>query len=108
MCGYGAIAHFGEHPVFGVMYYDILFNIIFIYTLIFERAFKIPQLFDQATKHALLRMRGNGTPVLSRQLLSIPPIGVQVGHFHKMERVSTLIFVDFVLTNIVSMLVAYG
>ena len=25
--GYAAIAHFGDHPIFGIMYYGILFDV---------------------------------------------------------------------------------
>ena len=106
--GYAALAHFSEYPIFGVMYYVILFDVTFIYTVIYEKAFKVPQMFEEATASALLRMRGKQVCVFRRQIRSIPRTGIKVGQFHKMERESTLIFVDFVVKNIVGMLVAYG
>lgn len=108
LSGYSAVAHFEEHPIFGVVYYFMLIDVTFIYTVIYEKAFKIPQLFDQARAYALLHRRGKRRDAFRREILSIPSTGIQVGNFHKMERASTLVFVHFVLTNIVSMLVAYG
>ena len=107
MNGYAAIAHFAEHPIFGVMYYILLVDCAFIYTVIYEKAFKIPQLFDQAASCALLRIRRNRTNVFRRQILSIRRTGIRVGHFHQMERTSTLIFLNYVVTNIVNMLVSF-
>ena len=107
LTGYSALAHFHQHPIFGIMYYLMLFDVTTIYTLIYGKAFKIPQLFDQATTSALLSMRGNRRGMFTRQIKSIPQTGIKVGHFHTIERVSTPIFIDFVLRNIVSMLVAY-
>ena len=106
VCGYAAIAHFGEHPIFGVMYYFLLVDCTFIYTVLYGKAFKIPQLFDKAASCALLRTRRNRTNGFRKQILSIRRSGIRVGDFHQMERTSTLIYVNYVLTNIVNMLVA--
>ena len=81
---------------------------MFIYTVIYEKAFKIPELFEQVAVSALLHLRGDRRDVFRRQIQSIPRTGIKVGNFHKMERESTLIFMDFVVKNIVNMLVAYG
>lgn len=107
LSGYAAIAHFSEQPIFRIMYYVILFDVIFIYTLIYDKAFKIPELFGQVAASALLEIRGKRKNYLRRQIFSIPRAGNKVGNSHKMERESTLIFMNFILNNIVSMLVAY-
>lgn len=65
--GFAAVAHFSEHPDFGVMYYVILFDVAFSYTIIYEKTFKIPELFDQAAACALLRIRGCRYDVFRRQ-----------------------------------------
>ena len=41
-------------------------------------------------------------------LKSIPPVGIQVGRFYYLERASTLIFCDFVLNQVVSVVVGMG
>ena len=111
-CGYAAIAHFKDHPVFGVMYYLMLLDAALIYMLLYEKAFKVPELFNRAKP--LLRLRGNRVrnglqrKVMSRQAMSIQPVGIKVGEFHTLERLSSPIFLHYVLTNVVGMLVAYG
>ena len=40
--GYAAVAHFGNYPVFGVMYYGILFDVSLFYAIPYEKAFKVP------------------------------------------------------------------
>ena len=118
ICGYAAIAHFKEHPIFGIMYYVIFFDVTLAYSLLYEKAFKTPTLFRQAIRAELMNL-GTGkyrqawTPaqqnmVRCRQLRSIPSIGIQVGQFHTLERTSTPVFLDFVLGNIVSMLMAFN
>ena len=115
--GYAAIAHFTEHPVFGIMYYGILIDVTLVYTIIYGKAFKTPDLFKQAVDAELMRLgteRGGGIErdaqrkVLTKQIRSIPSIGFKVGHFHTLERTSTPVFLDFVISNIVSMLVVFA
>ena len=108
--GYAAIAHFSDYPIFGVMYYIIVIQASFLYTVSYDKAFKIPGSFKEATKQALLRLCGGNhgdMHILKRQMLSIPPVGIKVGEFHVLERQSTPAFVDYVVNNIVSMLVAF-
>ena len=111
VCGYATIAHFNEYPIFGVMYFVLFVDASLIYMILYETAFKVPALFEQAKVQLRLRARAvYGRPernVLDRQIMSIPPVGVKVGNFHMLERTSTPVFLDFVLTNIVSMLVVY-
>ena len=107
--GYAAIAHFTDYPVFGVLYHVIAVFAAFVYIFSFDQAFKIPSLFEYAAKEAMLHARiGNpeSVKIFKLQIKSIPRIGIKVGEFHMMERQSTLLFVDFVLGQIVSLLVA--
>ena len=110
--GYAAIAHFREHPVFGVMYYVMFFEAAVVYMLLYEKAFKVPVLFQ--TAKSLLRLQGSTLrnkaerKLLGMRAMSIQPVGIKVGKFHTLERISTPVFGDYVLRNVVSMLVAYG
>ena len=56
-CGYAAIAHFQEHPVFGVMYYVMFLEAAPVYMLLYQKAFKVPVLFQRAK--FLLRLNGS-------------------------------------------------
>ena len=47
-----------------------------------------------------------GRLLLQKSMLSVQPFAMQVGHFHAMERISSLLFVDFVTKNVVGLLVA--
>ena len=109
--GYAAIVHFQDYPVIGVMYCVLLINASLIYMLLYENGFKVPEKFHKAK--STLRLRGSGRgrgknwKVLDRQLMPIPSVGIKVGEFHMLERTSTPLFLHYVLTNIVNMLVAY-
>ena len=109
--GYAAIAHFSDHPIFGLMYYVIFFDILLIYPLVYGNAFRIPAMFEDVK--VLLRLCGLRYTervqwkILTRSVNSIPAVGVKVGDFHTLERTSTPIFLNYVLTNVVNMLVAH-
>ena len=110
-CGYAAIAHFHDHPIFGVMYYVFLINSVLIYTQMYEKAFQVSAQLEGVKR--LMKRRGinYGSQVqrklLVRRINSIPLVGVKVGDFHVMERTSTPVFLHYIVTNIVNMLVAY-
>ena len=109
--GYAAIAHFGAYPVLGVMCYLIFLNSAFVYILCYDKAFKVPVLFQRVTQRAMLVTHvGNAeaSKIFKRQMRSFPRVGIKVGEFNMMERESTMNYIDFVLNNIVSLLVAYG
>ena len=109
--GYAAIAHFTEYPVFGVMYYVIFFDLLLMYALVYEKAFKVAELFEKAKSTLILQSRrsvgGVDWNVLRRQVRSVPPVGIKVGDFHMMERNSTPVYLHYILTNVVNMLVVF-
>ena len=111
VCGYAAIAHFGEYPVFSIMYCVMLFDDVLIYTLMYEKAFRIPVLLETAKirlQVCSIKYRNRAQKkLLKARVNSIPAVGVKVGDFHTMERASTPVFLHYVLTNVVNMLVAY-
>lgn len=110
--GYAAIAHFTDYPIFGVMYYVITVEGMLIYPLVYAKGVKIPGIFQKV--RSLLRVVGRGLAdhgyckELERQLASVPPVvGIQVGGFHVLERNSIPVFLHYIVTNIVNMIVAY-
>ena len=115
--GYAAIAHFDEHPIFGIMYYVIFANVTVAYSLMYQKAFKIPALFKQIVNAELTKLgpgkdqaisRTAQKKVLVRQFRSFPSMAIKVGQFHSLERTSTPLFLDFVLRNILGMLVTFN
>ena len=107
MTGYAAIAHFRKQPVFGVLYYVMFLDGFLIYTLLYEKGFMVPRLFEQAKTMLMLSGTQAEREMLRRQVKSIPPLGIMVGQFHMLERTSTPVFMHYVLSNIVSMLVVF-
>ena len=110
-CGYAAIAHFNDHPIFGVMYYVFVINSVLVYTQTYEKAFQVSAQLEGVKR--LMRLRGTNyasrvhRKLLVRRVNSLPLVGVKVGDFHVMERTSTPVFLQYIVTNIVNMLVAY-
>ena len=111
VCGFAAVAYFSVHPVFGLMYYAMFFDTSFIYTVIYGKAFKVPERISK-TRNAI-RLAANGLKnraewkMIERQVRSIPSVRVKVGEFHILERTSTPIFLDFVFKSVVNLLVTF-
>ena len=110
--GYSGIAHFKHYPIFGVMSSVLFMDVTLIYTLIYEKGFQVSNMFQKAKSlprvHASTNGRSGGRKVLEKQFMSIQPGGIKVGEFHMLERASTPVFLHYVLTNIVNMLMILG
>ena len=111
--GCAAIVHFQDHVIFGVMYYVVFVHAVAIYALVYQKAFAVPYSFRDTLQNVLERLRqerrrGPWRSATEKQLRSIPLVGIKVGSFHTLERTSTPVFVDFVVRNIVGMLVVYS
>ena len=109
--GYASIAHSGENLIYGFMSSCVTCNTIFLYAFVYEKAFAIPtglQNLKGKLKMSLVRRYGRNlsiTKAMEMQINSIPAIGLRVGDFHLMERVSTPVFMDYVVRNVVNLLV---
>ena len=109
--GYAAIAHFSEHPVLGMLYYVVLLNVVLQYSIVYDKAFEVPSRFTQAVQRISRRLpkhRSREGRAFARHLRSISKVGIKVGEFHTFEKTSTPDFVDYVVKNVVNMLVAYA
>ena len=78
---------------------------------LFDKGFAIPRQTAQLKRLALAVGVGkcNGSDskgLVSRLFRSLPNLGVKVGSFHQLERMSTLNFVMFVSVNVVRTLIA--
>ena len=45
--GYAVIAHFNEHPIFGIMYVFIFLDLGLAYLLVYDKAFRVPALLGR-------------------------------------------------------------
>ena len=109
--GFAALAYFSVHPVFGVQYYAVFFDTSFIYMVIYGKAFEVPQRISKtrnAIRLAANRLKNRAEwKMIERQVRSIPEVGVKVGEFHVLEKTSTPVFLDFVVNNVVNLLVTF-
>ena len=109
--GYSAVSHFSDNIIFGFMYYVVFITLAVMYSILYEKAFMIPKMVKRTKTIMMLRilkdtsMTTHFMAKMKRRLRSIPACGVRVGHFHMLERLSTPLFVDYVLRNVVGLLV---
>ena len=83
-----------------------------VYAIVYEKAFQIPAMM-KITK-VLLRLRSEERCrnlewklMMKQHVRSIQVVGVKVGEFYRLGRMSTPEFVHYVIINVASMLVAY-
>ena len=84
--GYAAIAHFKDHPIFGIMYYVTFIDSSLSYILVYGKGVRVPQTFSQATNQLRLRL---------------------ISWNRQRERAAILVCLNDVVVNIVNMLVAF-
>ena len=98
-------------PVLAMFFFALAFDCITYYTVTWDNASLIPVMLKELKDQVRLatasdRADHNGRYMI-RAIRSIPDIGMSVGGFRCMERDSTLIFMDFVLSNVLSLLMAF-
>ena len=108
--GYAALAHGSKHPVFGLLTFCVFWDLMLLYAFMYEKAFAIiAEGLGRVKRGLRMRVRqcrtSRATKMVTMQLKSIPAVGIKVGNFHTLERVSTPVFVDYVICNIVDLLV---
>ena len=110
MNGYAALAHGWKTPVFGCLAFCVFCDLMFLYGFVYEKAFAIPEGFGKVKWNLKMRMRlwrtGRTAKMVNMQVKSNPDVGIKVGDFHTLERVSTPVFIDYVVRNIVNILVS--
>ncbi|CAG7686426.1 unnamed protein product [Allacma fusca] len=111
--GYSSIRYFSNlGAVITAALLVVCFYMIIFYVAIFGRAFCVPQRM-QSFKIELVRstrLRPIGSfevKYLQKKTASVANVGIKVGMFHTMERESTPIFIDFVVTTVSTMLITY-
>lgn len=108
--GYGLIAHGGAgNLVYTLLTFTMFVDMLFLYAFVYEKAFGIPEGLDSVKRALGSSIQGigvvRGRKILRRQVRSVPIVGFKVGDFHMLERESTPIFIQYIVTNIVNLLV---
>ena len=127
MCYFFVIRHFQNFPFLCILGSYIAIALTLTYTIMYENAFSIPGKMDELKNEFLLTAQktstsksasnpvtsGNGNKTSSfkaemkREIKRIRGVGIKVGSFHQMERESTPNFVDYVVNQVVNLLVTF-
>ena len=98
-------------PLVSLLFLYAAFNFITFYTVMWDNASLIPDMIKEVTDQLdmmIARSQVQTTRQYWRRVsISVPCVGVKVGVFRNMERDSTIVFMDFVVTNVVSLLVSF-
>ncbi|CAG7722923.1 unnamed protein product [Allacma fusca] len=107
-----AIKYFSASPVEGFANFFLGINCMVIYPTIYNNCFRIPEQVAMLKKQ--IRVRSQSLPskisiTLARQELeALPKLGIEEGIFRTFQKASTPIFVDFVIQNVVGVLILIG
>jgi hypothetical protein len=109
--GFGALKLLHKNPTFAAFYSSIFMYGNVVFNLIFNRTYRIPEKVKEIKREMVVDsgkwrvqpMKGE----TKRVARSIQELGIRAGSFNVMERESTLIFVDFGVRQIVSLLLAF-
>ncbi|CAG7722147.1 unnamed protein product [Allacma fusca] len=111
LLGYSGVRLIREDIVLGLLFVVIGLNAVAFYIFTYEPAFGIPDMMEefksQLLELASLCEKDRELAVACKRVKSVQSIGIKAGNAMAMHRSSPLIFVDFVVQNIVALLLAY-
>ena len=96
-------------PVAAVFFFTMLAEGSTFYSVLYGYVDSIPESIQTFKRELNIKAatRGRQSGYLKRVGNSMRCVGLQVGSFRNMERDSTLIFIDFVSSNVGSLLISY-
>ena len=115
VCGFAAIQLFHVSHVLSAVNVLIMLDTMCVFVVTYDKGFSIPRRVAQLKsalrmklrQAQLLRMPGGETEKMLRQIKSIGRVAIRVGHFHHLQRTSTLSFMDFCIKNVLRLVIAY-
>ena len=106
--GFSAIRIAHTNPLLAVIYAILFVEFIICYTVLFQLAYGVPEKAEELRRVIGLTSAGLKSPLhrkhCEKVLSSIPMMALRVGGFHTIERESVPIFADFVVQQIVGLL----
>jgi hypothetical protein len=110
--GFGALKLLHSNIPFALFYGLCFFEGNLLYSILFNRAFKIPERVSQVKMEMLMgssRWRGSSRECrgIQRFVMSVGWLGLWSGNFTTLERESVLLFADFAIRQVVSLLLAF-
>ena len=113
-CGFGSIqlVH-TEDWIVGIFNFFVALDSAVDFNLMYNRGYAIPRYFSNLKRSLVFRVRRMDVRrgqlgIMEKQLRSIRPMAVKVGSFHTLQRVSTLLFVDFAVKNIARFVMTFN
>ena len=110
-CAFLAIRHFKSNIFLGIFSYFALFNIIFVYAILFDTAYKIPVKISTLHEKLMLASKRLRSPIraklVGQQAKALHAVRFKVGELSGVERNSSLVFIGFVVTQVVALLVSF-
>ena len=108
--GFSAVRN-GMGGIFSLVFFAIFSDIVTLYSILYEKAFAVPETCQKAKK--AVKKEVTGSSLLDRKwkkyaircVDSVPNYGIKVGSFHTFERESTPVFIDYIVRNIAGLLV---
>jgi hypothetical protein len=102
--GFGAVKLMNSNVPFALVFGVFFVEGNVLYSLISNEAHKIPERVNELKFKMVV---GSRKKEVTRVVRSIPELGIRAGSFNVMEREATLIFVDYSLRQILSLLLAF-
>ena len=111
MGGFGLIKLLNKNLVLALAFGIIFILGIIFFPITFNGTHQITEKVEELKREILVKSRKvqmrNGIKEVEMILKSVPRLGIKVGGFNYMERESTLIFLQYVLEQIVSLLLTF-
>ena len=110
-CAFLAIRHFKDNIFLGIFSYFALINTTLVYGIIFDTAYKIPVNVSRLHEKLMLVSHqvepGSWVKVVGREVKAVQAIRFKVGELSSIERNSSLVFISFVVSQVVALLVSF-
>ena len=108
--GFFIVIRYGtELPILVLMVNIVMASVgVFMYNFMYDAAVWMPSRFEQVMHELEVQIdRSHERKLLRLRLASIPRLGMRVGSFHSFERMTRLEYVDFVVSQVVNLLITF-
>ena len=109
--GFGFLKLLNKTPVLALIFGNVFIVAILVFPITFNGTHQITEKVEELKREILVKSRKvrtrNGIKEVEKILKSVQRLGIKVGGFNYMERESTLIFLQYVLEQIVSLLLMF-
>ena len=105
-----AIKMWETHPFLAAFFVAIMILDIVCYSAMYSGGFEIPSLIHEYTKGIMLqsvRLDVAGCMEVRKMARSVPTVAVLVGQFCQLRRSATVDMGDFIINNVVSLMVSF-